>query len=166
MFASSNHKAPLAAALGVVLLQACASPWARAPHIPAQSQLQCTGGDPSAESVPAQDLIEVNALSSSDRVVFLDVRRREEHTRGHIKSSRSLNVDYLSPDFPQRLAALDRDTTYLVYCQCGGRSTEAVKLMVASGFKRVLHYREGYSLYVSDNTEQREVPALPTPQGD
>ena len=27
------------------------------------------------------------------------------------------------------LAALDRDTTYLVYCQCGGRSTEAVKLM-------------------------------------
>lgn len=110
--------------------------------------LSCEGSDSVLASVTTKDLLDVQAMALDASVVFLDVRNAGEHGRGHIQAWRSLNIGHLSPGWGEKIAALDRDTSYLVYCQCGGRSAEVVKLMSAMGFKRIFHYREGYASYV------------------
>jgi rhodanese-related sulfurtransferase len=63
------------------------------------------------------------AVDGGDKVAILDVRTPQEFTEGHLAGA--INIDSSSPDFEQKLAALDRDKTYLVYCRTGRRSTQA-----------------------------------------
>ncbi|MEL6275066.1 MAG: rhodanese-like domain-containing protein, partial [Bacteroidota bacterium] len=53
-------------------------------------------------------------------VIILDVRTPAETDRGVIEGA--LLIDYRSPGFEDELAKLDKEKTYLVYCQSGGRS--------------------------------------------
>ena len=62
-----------------------------------------------------------------DKVVVLDVRTPREYGNGRIAGA--VHIDYLNPDFKQRVAALDRGKTYLVYCLSGERSLRACKFM-------------------------------------
>jgi rhodanese-related sulfurtransferase len=59
--------------------------------------------------------------------VILDVRTAKEFADGHI--ARATNIDYRSKDFARKIANLDKDKTYLVYCAVGGRSTSACEKM-------------------------------------
>jgi rhodanese-related sulfurtransferase len=59
--------------------------------------------------------------------VVLDVRTVGEFETGRVPGA--TNIDYLSPDFADRVAKLDRAKTYLVYCAGGGRSAKACEKM-------------------------------------
>lgn len=73
--------------------------------------------------------------------VVLDVRTLEEFASGRLPGA--ANVDIQVPRFQNRLAALDRGKTYLVYCRTGNRSTRAVRVMKSLGFQSVYHMTEG-----------------------
>jgi len=66
---------------------------------------------------------------------IIDVRTPEEYADGHL--SGSTMIDFYEADFADRIAALDRDTPYLIYCRSGNRSGETRELMEQLGFTDV-----------------------------
>ncbi|AMK11177.1 rhodanese-like domain-containing protein [Pseudodesulfovibrio indicus] len=73
--------------------------------------------------------------------VILDIRTPAEFAAGHIEGA--VNIDYYAPDFESRLAALDRNVEYFVYCRSGNRSGRAMDVFSRLGFTRVKHLRNG-----------------------
>ncbi len=67
-----------------------------------------------------------------DELVVLDVRTPEEFAEGHLEGA--VLVDFYAADFAERLAALDTDVPYLVYCRSGNRSGQTLGLMEQLGF--------------------------------
>lgn len=76
-----------------------------------------------------------------DDVVVLDVRTPAEFAAGHLPDAININVE--SSDFAARVAELDEDATYAVYCQSGNRSGVAADQMVEAGFTDVVHLGGG-----------------------
>ena len=90
-------------------------------------------------------LEEFKAKMKEPGVVVLDVRTPEETADGKVEGAMELN--FYDEDFAQKLARLDREKTYLVYCHAGGRSTEVSQQMQSQGFKRVYNFKGGYSTW-------------------
>lgn len=93
-------------------------------------------------SPPLADSIEpdpAEALLGEDPpAVPLDVRTPAEFATGHIEGA--VNVDIQGSDFEERLAELDHEATYIVYCTGGvpgGRSDRASERLRAVGVERV-----------------------------
>ena len=78
------------------------------------------------------------AAEHGDDAVLLDVRTPKEFAQGHIAGA--INIDSSDPDFEQKLAALDRGKTYLVYCRTGRRSTQACVALDQLNFPGSLLY--------------------------
>jgi rhodanese-related sulfurtransferase len=81
-------------------------------------------------------------LKEKKDVVVLDVRTPEEFSKGHIEGAKHLN--YHDPDFAVKLAALDKNKTYIVHCQAGGRSSKTIEIMKDKQFQSVMHMSEGF----------------------
>jgi rhodanese-related sulfurtransferase len=82
-----------------------------------------------------QDLtaVEFNNKITDDRnAAILDVRTDGEFRMGHIKGA--INIDMLRSDFASRLAKLDKNKTYYVYCRSGNRSGKACTLLKLRGY--------------------------------
>ena len=56
-------------------------------------------------------------------------------------------IGFHEPDFADRIAELDRDATYVVYCRSGNRSEQAVALMAEQGFTAVNHLDGGVTAW-------------------
>ncbi len=67
-------------------------------------------------------------LSQGTNVVILDVRTPDEFAAGHMKGAK--NIDFIEKDFTEKVAALDKNKTYLVHCASGRRSAQAAEEMV------------------------------------
>lgn len=65
-------------------------------------------------------------------LVILDVRTPEEFADGHLEGA--VMLDFHEPDFADRLADLDPDVPYLLYCRSGNRSGQTAALMKELGF--------------------------------
>jgi len=94
----------------------------------------------------AQALIAANRERSD--FVILDVRTPAEFADGHIAGA--INLDFHDDTFAQQLAQLDRDATYLVYCQRGVRSDRTLAMMQALGFEHVYDLAGGISHWRRD----------------
>ena len=68
-------------------------------------------------------------------LVILDVRTPEEFQDGHLEGA--VMLDFYEPDFAARLAELDPDVPYLLYCRSGNRSGQTAALMAGLGFDDV-----------------------------
>lgn len=62
--------------------------------------------------------------------VIVDVRTPAEYVNGHLEGA--VNIDFQSPSFDEAVAELDPETDYVVYCQTGNRSAQAVSAMAAA----------------------------------
>ena len=71
-------------------------------------------------------------LSKQLGVVILDVRSAFEFKGEKIQGAQ--NISFSSIDFNQRIQNLDKNTTYLIYCESGTRSAGAAKTMRNMGF--------------------------------
>lgn len=80
--------------------------------------------------------------------VVLDVRTPPEIAAGKIAGA--LELDYKSPDFRERLAALDTTKTYLVYCRSGNRSGKACAIMAEMGYDTLYNLAGGYLDWVEE----------------
>lgn len=81
-----------------------------------------------------------NAMDKPGTIV-LDVRTPAEFASGHLPKAQ--NIDLKGADFATRIAALDKNATYAVYCQSGKRSNAAMEQMAAADFKRVYDLEGG-----------------------
>jgi rhodanese-related sulfurtransferase len=75
-------------------------------------------------------------------LVILDVRTPGEFAAGHIAGAQ--NLDFKSPDFAQKVAALDPSKAYLVHCASGYRSGKTMELMEKGKFSEVYHMKAGF----------------------
>lgn len=88
-----------------------------------------------------------HALQRADQVMVIDCRRAEEFRQGSIPGA--VNIDYLAPDFWERIEQLDPDYSYFVYCRTGRRSVRTCTLMQNGGFSRVFHLDGGLNAWIS-----------------
>jgi phage shock protein E len=68
--------------------------------------------------------------------VVIDVRTPAEFAAGHLAGAQ--NIDVEAGDFATRIASLDKDAKYLLYCRSGRRSAVAAELMAEAGFKDIV----------------------------
>lgn len=105
----------------------------------------------SSEKAAYQDLnvIEFKEKLSDPDVVVLDVRTPGEIAEGKIPNA--LEIDIQNSDFQQKINALDKDKTYLVYCRSGGRSARACSEMKDLGFGKLYNLEGGYTAFSANN---------------
>jgi rhodanese-related sulfurtransferase len=72
-------------------------------------------------------------LKNSKEAVLIDVRTRGEYQSGKIPGA--INIDLMSPDFHGKVAGLDKDKTYFVYCRSGSRSAQACNVLSSKGLR-------------------------------
>jgi glyoxylase-like metal-dependent hydrolase (beta-lactamase superfamily II)/rhodanese-related sulfurtransferase len=86
----------------------------------------------------------------------LDVRKHGEWNVSHLKDAQFLPLS----EFPDNLAALDKDKPYIVHCGGGYRSMTAISIMKDKGFTNLLNVYGGFSAMQSAGlpVEIEEVP--------
>jgi rhodanese-related sulfurtransferase len=94
----------------------------------------------------AWKLIQKN--TDSPDFIILDVRTPVEFFNKRIPGA--INMDYSAPGFKRKLAKLDRQKTYLVYCKSGIRSLAVITLMAAMKFKSFFHLAGGVREWVKE----------------
>ena len=92
-----------------------------------------------------------NLMKSPDAVV-MDVRTPSEVSEGYIKGT-TVFVNINGSDFEQKLAALDKSKTYLVYCRSGGRSMAACNQLAANGFTKIYNLQGGISNWTGETSK-------------
>lgn len=88
-------------------------------------------------------------INTTKNPVVLDVRTPEEYAGGYIDNA--INIDFYKPSFKEDIKKLDKDKTYFVYCQAGGRSKSAFEIMKKEGFAKVYELNGGVSEWQSSN---------------
>lgn len=89
-----------------------------------------TGGRTDAGTVAAQDFIE--RYQKDERAVLLDVRTASEYAEGYLPDA--VHIDFYAPDFKEKIAQLDKEKTYYLYCRSGNRSGKTLAMMRELGF--------------------------------
>lgn len=102
----------------------------------------CTDSGSSGQTLDAAAFAE---LIESPDVVVLDVRTPEEFAAGHIPGA--TNIDVSAADFASRVAALDVEASYALYCRTGNRSATAMQTMQDAGFGSVSHLDGGITAW-------------------
>jgi phage shock protein E len=100
----------------------------------------CTSSAPASSSsspatgqhVAASDF---STAMKTPGTVVLDVRTPAECASGHLPAGQNINIK--GSDFANRIAGLDKNATYAVYCHSGDRSGLALEQMTAAGFTHV-----------------------------
>lgn len=84
-------------------------------------------------------------------VQVLDVRTEAEYQQGHLPGA--VLIDVNKPDFNEKIAQLDKNKTYFIYCKSGRRSEKALKILHNAGLQSTYHLKGGY-LYWKGATAQ------------
>lgn len=114
---------------------------------PSENQQTSAVESPPAPRTPYEN-IDVSTFKSKmqdPNTVVLDVRTPAETDRGIIDGA--LIIDIRDPDFASKISDLDKEKTYLVYCQSGGRSARACEMMSEMGFADLYNLENGYSAW-------------------
>ena len=91
------------------------------------------------EDLTNEDFIQ--KMNDSD-VVVLDVRTPGEIAKGKI--GEAIEIDFKDNGFAKKVAALNKEKTYLVYCAGGYRSGKACEIMSKQGFTKLYNLEKGY----------------------
>ena len=93
---------------------------------------------PNYREVTAQQAAE---LIGNTEPLVLDVRTPKEYQQGHLEGSVLIPLQELQTRWPE--IADYRNQDVLIYCATGNRSTVASKILIDSGFKRIVNMRHG-----------------------
>ena len=86
-------------------------------------------------------LQEAQALLENPSIIILDVRSKKDLIQGRLRNA--INIDVTQPEFQEALQKLDKTREYLVYCNLGRRSAQAIQEMEKAGFTKLYHIKEG-----------------------
>src|SRR5262245_36245486 len=95
-------------------------------------------------ALPVESIVQlpVAGVTSPGRHV-LDVRRDREWDEGHVAGAKHIPLAQL----PSRLAELDRNAEWTVFCRSGYRSSIATSVLRRAGFPRVVNTAGGLDAY-------------------
>lgn len=99
------------------------------------------GAGESNSAVQHVDPRQAQKLIAEKKVIVLDLRTPGEFSQGRIAGAK--NINFLAPDFEQRIAALDKSRSYLVHCASGGRSAHSLILFKKHDFQSIYHLDGG-----------------------
>ncbi len=105
-----------------------------------------TAADTKLELTSVGDVVEIVEAPPAD-LVILDIRTPEEFAAGHLAGA--INVDYYASDFEAQLGELDTSVPYVMYCNSGNRSSNALPLMDSIGFEEVYELDGGIQAWYS-----------------
>ena len=97
---------------------------------------------------PAEAQKMIQDDKNKNAIAILDVRTPGEFASGHLAGA--VNIDFNADDFETQLNHLDKNMSYLVYCQAGHRSAMAVSIMEKKGFKSLKNLDGGISSWISE----------------
>ena len=80
--------------------------------------------------------------TNNSRFVILDVRAASDYAKGRIPGA--INIDFFNDSYDVFLSILDRNLTYLVYCDGGGISSIVLDDMEALGYMEAYHMLNGF----------------------
>jgi rhodanese-related sulfurtransferase len=83
----------------------------------------CSSSDASSSRVDAAVIAES---------IIIDVRTPEEYAAGHLDGATLIDIKDAS--FDAKIAELDPNASYIIYCRSGNRSAQAVERMKEAGF--------------------------------
>jgi len=92
-------------------------------------------------SLNAKDFM--SGYLNSNNAVLIDVRTPAEYNAGHIPNS--INIDYYSKDFTDKIKKLDKNKDYYIYCRSGSRSGKALIIMKNNDIMKVYDLKGGIS---------------------
>ncbi|KAK1417778.1 hypothetical protein QVD17_26912 [Tagetes erecta] len=111
----------------------------------------------SVEDVVTVDVHAAKELLNSGHQ-YLDVRTSEEFNKSHVENA--LNIPYMfktqegrviNPDFLAQVSALcNKEDSFIVACNSGGRSLKASADLLAAGYNKVKNMAGGYSAWVDN----------------
>ena len=101
------------------------------------------GGEKKYTTLEADDF--KSAIRDTPKSMILDVRSRNEFDDEKIPHA--MNIDILNPNFNNKVSKFDKEKSYFIYCQKGGRSARACKRMVKMGFEKVYNLKGGINSY-------------------
>ena len=108
--------------------------------------LTAAAEDPTYKTVEVDEFEKMTAQKKDDRpIIILDVRTPEEYKAGHLKDA--VLIDYKSKEFDQKIKALDKSRTYLVYCGSGYRSSSACKKLQSLDFPDLYNLKGGITAW-------------------
>jgi len=84
----------------------------------------------------------------NDAFTILDVRTPGEYNADHLENAYMRN--FYEMDFSEQLDILNKNRTYLIYCQSGNRSGQAFTIMQTLGFTEVYNMLGGISSWKAD----------------
>lgn len=91
-------------------------------------------GGCSGVSSDAADSEVAEAATTLDAII-IDVRTPEEFAAGHLDGA--MLIDIKDASFDAKIAALDPNAEYIVYCRSGNRSAQAVARMREAGIANI-----------------------------
>lgn len=107
-----------------------------------QNDTNQTDESSSAATFQDVDVAAFSELMTEENTVVLDVRTPRETSKGIIEGA--VTIDILEGDFAEKIKDLDKEKTYLVYCQSGKRSVTACNAMAEQGFTQLYNLKQGY----------------------
>ena len=78
---------------------------------------------------------------------IIDVRTAGEFSDSRLKNAK--NCDIYNNKFKEKLSKFDKNKKYLIYCQNGFRSRNALKIMKNLGFKETYELRGGITTWIN-----------------
>ena len=78
--------------------------------------------------------------NKNPEVILLDVRSRQEYEEYHLPGSICIPLYLLEEQVEKHMP---KDAEIIIYCQMGGRSKTAVKLLTKMGYQNVCHIEGG-----------------------
>lgn len=82
-------------------------------------------------------------IAENTAAVILDVRTPNEFSGGHLP--KAINANVMGSDLTTKTAKLDKSKPLFVYCQSGGRSARACKMLSDMGFTDIYNMSGGIS---------------------
>ena len=89
--------------------------------------------------------------STEENVEIIDVRTPLEVVEGYIKGAQHF-FDVNDFEFTDKIDALDKNKTYLVYCRSGVRSVKACMYMYDAGFQSLFNLEGGITSWTGDKS--------------
>ena len=93
------------------------------------------------DTTPQEAFTLIQENQNNPEFVIIDVRTPNEFAEGHIENA--VNIDYYSETFRDDVNKLDKDKTYLIYCQSGNRSRSALEVIKELNFGEAYHLSAG-----------------------
>ena len=75
-------------------------------------------------------------MNTATNALIIDVRTPEEFIAGHVRGA--LLIDFKDASFDAKIAELDSNAEYVVYCRSGNRSAQAAARMREAGIGNVV----------------------------